>query len=123
MVGAQRGAVVVSTSAAGLVPGTFGALYGASRAAAISLVRAAALEVAASGVTVNAIATAFLDAAIFREATGTDDPEKRRKLERKIPLGRYGDPAELAEFAAVLLEGRSGFQTGQCFSFSGGWSA
>ena len=71
----------------------------------------------------NAIGTDFMHFPGFHHASGTDDPAKRAKLEARIPLRRMGTMEELAEFTAVLLDGRSRFQTGQFFSFSGGWSA
>ena len=122
MLEAGEGQVLVSTSATGLRPEPGVSMYAATRAGAIALVRAVGLEHARSGVTVNAIATNFLDAPSFIAATGAEDPERRAAVEASSPMGRLGDATELAEFAAVLLEGRSRFQTGQCFSFSGGWS-
>jgi 3-oxoacyl-[acyl-carrier protein] reductase len=122
MVAAGAGQVVVSTSAAGLQPMRNASLYGASRAAAIALVRSVGLELAATGVTINAIATAFLDVPLFLAASGADTPEGRRRVENGVPMRRLGGEDEFAEFAMVLLDGRSRFQTGQCFSFSGGWS-
>jgi len=123
MLAAGTGQILVSTSATGLKPIRGASLYGASRAAAIALVRALGLEYAASGVTINAIATNFLDSPTFRAAASADDVKGRERIERSVPVGRLGAPEELAEFAAVLLDGRTRFQTGQCFSFSGGWSA
>jgi NAD(P)-dependent dehydrogenase (short-subunit alcohol dehydrogenase family) len=122
MVAAGAGQVVVSTSAAGVQPMANTTLYGASRAAAISLVRGVGLELASTGVTINAIATAFFDVPVFRAATGADTPEGRKKVEAMVPMGRLGSTEEFAELAMMLLDGRNRFQTGQCFSFSGGWS-
>ena len=122
MLEAGKGQVLVSTSATGLRPEPGVSMYAATRASAIALVRAVGLEHAASGVTINAIATNFLHAQSFLDATGAHDPARREAIERSSPMHRLGEPEELAEFAAVLLEGRSRFQTGQCFSFSGGWT-
>ncbi|MGE0666932.1 MAG: SDR family oxidoreductase [Sphingomonadales bacterium] len=122
MVAAGRGNVVVSTSAMGLQPQPNLSLYSATRAAAIALVRSIGLELAPSGVTINAVATNFLDAPSFRAANRADTPEGKSRVEARVPMKRLGDPEELAEFVAVLLDGRTRFQTGQCFSFSGGWS-
>ena len=84
--------------------------------------RAVGLEHAASGVTVNAIGTNYMDFPGFLAASGANDPERRVKIEAQVPARRLGTMDELAEFTAVLLDGRSRFQTGQFFSFSGGWS-
>ena len=122
MVAAGRGQVVVFTSAAGAKPEPMVSLYSATRAGANALVRAVGLEHAKFGVAVNAIGTNYMDFPGFRAATGADDPERRKVIEAQVPMRRLGTMDELAEFTAVLLDGRSRFQTGQFFSFSGGWS-
>lgn len=123
MVEAGRGQVVVFTSASGARPEPKVSLYSSTRAGANALVRAVGLELAASGVTVNAIGTNYMDFPGFLEATGADDPARRAKIEAQVPMRRLGSVEELAEFTAVLLDGRSRFQTGQFFSYSGGWSS
>jgi len=122
MVAAGRGQVVVFTSATGAKPEPMVSLYSATRAGANALVRAVGLEHAKFGVAVNAIGTNYMDFPGFRAATGADDPERRKVIEAQVPMRRLGTMDELAEFTAVLLDGRSRFQTGQFFSFSGGWS-
>jgi len=122
MVEQQRGQVVVFTSATGARPEPRVSLYGATRAGANALVRAVGLEYARYGVTVNAIGTNFMDFPGFIQANRADDPERRARIEAQVPLRRLGTMDELAEFTAVLLDGRSRFQTGQFFSYSGGWS-
>ncbi len=123
MVAAGRGQVIVFTSATGARPEPGVSLYSATRAGANALVRAVGLEHAADGVIVNAIGTNYMDFPGFLRATGADDPTRRTKIEAQVPMKRLGTLEELAEFTAVLLDGRSRFQTGQFFSFSGGWSA
>jgi 3-oxoacyl-[acyl-carrier protein] reductase len=122
MVEAGSGQIVVFTSAAGARPEPRVSLYSATRAGANALVRAVGLEHAAAGVCVNAIGTNYMDFPGFLKASGADDPERRKKIEAQVPMKRLGTMEELAEFTAVLLDGRSRFQTGQFFSFSGGWS-
>lgn len=122
MLEAGSGQIVVFTSATGARPEPKVSIYSATRAGANALVRAVGLEHAASGVTVNAIGTNYMDFPGFLAATGATDPERRAKIEAQVPARRLGTMAELAEFTAVLLDGRSRFQTGQFFSFSGGWS-
>ena len=122
MLEAKNGQILVSTSATGLRPEPGVSMYAATRAGAIALVRAVGLEHAASGVCVNTIATNFLDVPSFIGPSGAHDPAKRSAVEKASPMQRLGGADELAEFAAVLLEGRSRFQTGQCFSYAGGWT-
>jgi len=123
MVEAGRGQIVVFTSATGARPEPGVSLYAATRAGANALVRAVGLEHARDGVCVNAIGTNFMDFPGFIDANRADDPERRRRIEAQVPAGRLGTMAELAAFTAVLLDGSSRFQTGQFFSYSGGWSA
>ena len=122
MVEAGRGQVIVFTSATGARPEPMVSLYSSTRAGANAMVRAVGLEHAKFGVTVNAIGTNYMDFPGFLAATGADDPERRAVIEAQVPMRRLGTMDELAEFTAVLLDGRSRFQTGQFFSFSGGWS-
>lgn len=123
MIDVGAGQVLVVTSAAGDKPVIEAPLYSATRAAANMLIRATALSIADTGVTLNAVGTNFLDYPSFRAATGTDDPAVRARYEQRVPLGRLGQPDEVAHFCAALLDGKSNFQTGQFFSLSGGWNA
>jgi NAD(P)-dependent dehydrogenase (short-subunit alcohol dehydrogenase family) len=123
MVEAGYGNVVVFTSATGANPQPGVSIYSGTRAGANALVRAVGLEFAPRGVCVNAIGTNYMDFPGFLQATGADQPEGRAKVEAQVPLRRLGTMDELAEFTSVLLDGRSRFQAGQFFSFSGGWSA
>ena len=119
-----RGQIVAFTSATGARPEPGVSLYSSTRAGANALIRAVGLEHAADGVTVNAIGTNYMDFPGFIRASGADkSPEHRAKVEAQVPARRLGSLDELAEFTAVLLDGRSRFQTGQFFSYSGGWSA
>ena len=123
MTAAGRGQVVVFTSASGARPEPKVSLYASTRAGANALVRSVGLEMAPTGVTVNAIGTNYMDFPGFLKASRADaDPARRAHIEAQVPMRRLGSVEELAEFTAVLLDGRSRFQTGQFFSYSGGWS-
>ena len=118
------GDVVVFTSATGARPEPYVSTYSATRAGANALVRAGGQEHARDGLCINAIGTNYMDFPGFLRASGADrDPGRRAKIEAQVPARRLGTMTELAEFTAVLLEGRTRFQTGQFFSYSGGWSA
>lgn len=122
MVECGAGQVVVFTSAVSRRPEPRVSLYAGTRAGANALVRAVGLEYAKHGVTINAVGTNFMDFPGFVQANRADEPERRARIEAQVPLRRLGTMEELAEFTAVLLDGRSRFQTGQFFSYSGGWS-
>ena len=120
---AGSGQIVVFTSATGARPEPGVSLYGSTRAGANALVRAVGLEHAADGISINAIGTNYMDFPGFIQATGADDPERRARIVAQVPARRLGTMDELAAFTAVLLNGTTRFQTGQFFSYSGGWSA
>ena len=123
MVEAQQGQVVVFTSATGARPDPITSIYGGTRAGANGLVRAVGLEYARAGVQVNAVGTNYMDFPGFLKASRADtDPERRAAIEAQVPMKKLGTMEELAAFTSVLLDGTSRFQTGQFFSFSGGWS-
>ena len=122
MVEAGSGQVVVFTSATGARPEPMVSIYGGTRAGANGIVRAVGLEHAAHGVQVNAVGTNYMDFPGFLTATGADDPERRARIEGQVPMKKLGTMDDLAAFTSVLLDGTSRFQTGQFFSFSGGWS-
>jgi 3-oxoacyl-[acyl-carrier protein] reductase len=123
MVEAKQGQVVVFTSATGARPDPITSIYGGTRAGANGLVRAVGLEHARDGVQVNAVGTNYMDFPGFLKASRADtDPQRRAAIEAQVPMQRLGTMDELAAFTSVLLDGTSRFQTGQFFSFSGGWS-
>jgi NAD(P)-dependent dehydrogenase (short-subunit alcohol dehydrogenase family) len=123
MVAAGAGQIVVFTSSTGRRPDPMVSIYGGTRAGANGIVRAVGLEHARNGVQVNAIGTNFMDFPGFIAASGSADPERRKRIEAQVPMRRLGTMDELAQATAVLLDGTNRFQTGQFFDFSGGWGA
>jgi 3-oxoacyl-[acyl-carrier protein] reductase len=119
----RSGQIVINTSAAGLRPQDFAALYCATRAGANALVRAVGVDVAQYGVTVNATGTYAMNYASFLHDVGADtDPAKRKAIENALPMKRLCEPEEAAHFVASLIDGVGTFQTGQFFAIDGGWS-
>ena len=92
--------------------------YNASKAAAINLARAAALDWATRGVRVNVLAPGPTATAIFQG--GTASPEHLAELTRNIPMQRMGEPDDIAGLAAYLASPQSGFITGSNFTVDGG---
>jgi NAD(P)-dependent dehydrogenase (short-subunit alcohol dehydrogenase family) len=91
--------------------------YAASKAGLIGLTKAAALELAHKGVTVNAIAPGFI------QGTGllAQVPEPMRAdVLSKIPMGRFGKPEDVAQ-AALYLIAYGDYVTGTVLNVSGGW--
>jgi glucose 1-dehydrogenase len=119
----RSGQVIINTSAAGLRPQDFAALYCATRAGANALIRAAGMTAAPSGVTVNGTGTYAMNYPSFLHDVGADtDPQKRKEVEEALPMRRLCEPEEAAYFVASLIDGKGTFQTGQFFAIDGGWS-
>lgn len=123
LVAQGSGQVVINTSAGGLRPVGFAALYSATRAGANALVRAAGLSVAAHGVTVNATGTYAMNYESFLHDVGADtDPDRLADVTSGLPMQRLCEPEEAAYFVATLIDGKGTFQTSQFFAIDGGWS-
>ena len=110
---------IASVNATIAVPGQ--AHYVASKGAITALTRAAALEGAPLGVRANAIAPGPIRTPMAAERL--DDPEQVRWLTGRVPLGRVGEPGEIAEVAAFLLSERASYISGEVVYADGGWSA
>ena len=110
------GRVINISSVAGLTGDAQRANYSAAKAGLIGLTKAAAREVAASGVTVNAIAPGIIETDITK-----DMPEPRRaQLLQNIPMRRLGTPEEVAALAVFLASDPARYITGQVFQADGG---
>ena len=93
--------------------------YATSKAGLIGLTRTLALELASDGITVNAIGPGPIATELFQSANPPGAPATQRILD-SVPLGRIGQPEEVAHIAASLLDQRAGFTTGQVIYVCGG---
>jgi 3-oxoacyl-[acyl-carrier protein] reductase len=105
------GRIVNISSVAARAAGGIGVHYNASKAGVEGLTRGYAARLAAEGVTVNAIAPGLVD-------TEMAEPLKQAGFAARVPIGRFGEPGEIAH-AALMVIG-NGFITGQTISANGG---
>jgi 3-oxoacyl-[acyl-carrier protein] reductase len=111
------GRIVNMASLAGQQGGAVaGAHYAASKAGIIVLTKIAAADLAAHGVTVNAVAPAAISTPIMDAM-----PQERvDALAARIPVGRVGRPEEVAELVAFMVSEEAGYVTGATFDINGG---
>jgi 3-oxoacyl-[acyl-carrier protein] reductase len=112
-----RGRVVITSSITGPITGYTGwAHYGASKAGQLGFMRSAALELARSKITINAI----LPGNIITEGLGELGQDYLRSMEASIPLGRLGSIEEVASAALFLASEEAAYITGQTLVIDGG---
>jgi NAD(P)-dependent dehydrogenase (short-subunit alcohol dehydrogenase family) len=97
------------------------ALYAASKHAVEGLTKSAALEAAAFGVRVNAVAPGPTETAMLDRLTGT--PERKAAFYAAVPLRRGAKPEEIADAIVFLASGKASFMTGQIVRINGGKTA
>jgi 2-deoxy-D-gluconate 3-dehydrogenase len=112
------GAVVNIASVDGFMVEPMIAYYNAAKAAVISLTKSVALEWAATGVRVNAVAPGWIDTPMNQAER--DDPEAERAILAQVPMGRWGRPEEIANVAVFLASDASSFMTGSVVVADGG---
>lgn len=118
MLGQGAGVIVNVSSLAGRSMSVInGAHYSASKAALLGLTRHVAREVAGSGVRVNAVAPATVRTALL---TGDLRPGELEALVGRIPMGRLGEPEEVAAAICFLASDEAGYITGATLDVNGG---
>lgn len=116
------GRIVIITSAAPLTGIPNYSIYAAARGAANALVPSLAKELARWGISVNAIAPNYIKNPDYFPPELLANQEAMAKMLKNIPLGRLGEPEEVAELIALFASGRCGFITGHVLPIAGGWA-
>ncbi len=120
MIRQRSGRVVCVSSVSGGRVGVVGQTnYGATKAAQIGFVKALAKEVGPYNITVNAVAPGFIETDIWQ----TIPEAKRINMVKGIPLGRLGQPEEVAAAICFLLSENANYITGSVITIDGGMSA
>lgn len=116
MVSQRYGRIINISSVVAQMGNVGQSLYAASKAGIIGFTKTVAREVATRGITVNAVAPGFIETDMTAQL-----PEKlREEFLKKIPLGRFGTCAEVAEMIVFLAGAGAGYITGQVFNVNGG---
>ena len=116
MIKQRSGRIINISSVSGLAGQAGQANYSASKAGLIGFTKALAREVASRGITVNAVAPGFILTAL----TASLPDELKDSLVKATPLGRFGQPEEIAYAVAFLASDEASYITGHVLSVDGG---
>ncbi len=124
MLVARAGSIINMSSVASSITGVADrCAYGTTKAAVIGLTKSVAADFVAQGIRCNAICPGTVDTpSLQARLHAYGDYEKTRKeFEARQPMGRLGNPDEIAALALYLASDESGFTTGQTHVIDGGW--
>lgn len=116
MLKARRGRIVNISSVSGLTGNAGQANYAASKAGLLGLSKSLARELASRNITVNVVAPGF----ITTEMTDVLPEQTKTAVLGGIPLGKFGEPADIAAAVAFLASDEAKYITGQCLTVDGG---
>lgn len=116
MMKARHGRIISIASVVGLMGNAGQANYAAAKAGIIGFSKSMAREVASRNITVNVVAPGFIDTDMTRAL----NDEQRSAMAGQIPLGRLGDPADIAAAVLFLAGPGGGYITGETLNVNGG---
>jgi 3-oxoacyl-[acyl-carrier protein] reductase len=116
MTKARKGRIISIASVVGLSGNAGQTNYAAAKAGILGFTKSLARELGPRGITVNAVAPGFIDTDMTRELAD----EQKQALLSQIPLGRLGEPEEIAAAVAFLASPEAAYITGETISVNGG---
>jgi 3-oxoacyl-[acyl-carrier protein] reductase len=116
MMKARHGRIISIASVVGLMGNAGQANYAAAKAGIIGFSKSMAREVASRNITVNVVAPGFIDTDMTRAL----NDDQRNAMAGQIPLGRLGDPADIAGAVLFLAGPGGGYITGETLNVNGG---
>lgn len=117
-----RGGAIVNVSSVAALQGLPGrAPYSAAKAGILGFTRSLAVELAPSGVRVNAVAPGHTRTSMAERAFA-DGVLTEADIVQRVPMGRMAKPSEIADVISFLAGPRSSYVTGQCLVVDGGWA-
>lgn len=119
MIRRRTGRIILITSVSGLIGNAGQTNYSASKAGQIGFTKALAREVARRNITVNAVAPGFIETDIWASVPESIQ-ENIQAMQEMIPLGRVGQPEDVARAVAFLASDDAGYITGQVLAVDGG---
>ncbi len=118
----RGGAIVNTSSAAGLVGFERSPVYTASKHGVVGLTRAAALQYAKAGIRINAVCPGPIRTPTYERITH-GNPQREARVIARVPVGRLGTPQEVAEAVVWLCSDAASLVTGHALAIDGGWTA
>lgn len=112
----KKGRIIFVSSVVGLLGSAGQTNYAASKSALVGLARSLAREVGARGITANVIAPGFIDS----DMTAVLSDDRKQQILGGVPLGRYGQPSEVADTAVFLASPGATYITGAVIPVDGG---